>query len=127
MNSKDFRKGIFISYSHRDEEWLDRLTTMLKPIIPTEQIEVWEDTKIGPGASWQKEIETALARTRVAVLLVSPDFLASSFIARVELPAILRLKKDEGTAIIWIPVRSSAYKSTVLAELQAASDPSRPL
>ena len=60
------------------------------------------------------------------MLLVTPDFLASEFIVRVELPAILRHAGSDLT-VIWIPIRSSAYDATPLKNFQAAHDPRRPL
>ena len=81
---------VFISYSHRDQTWLESLQTHLRPLVRAGKLDLWDDTRIGAGQEWRAEIDQALARARVAVLLVSPDFLASEFIADVELPAILR-------------------------------------
>ena len=126
MKDASFRSGIFVSYSHADRDWLDRLRTHLAPFARDERLDLWDDTKISPGSNWAAEIDKALGEARVAVLLVSPDFLASDFVARVELPAILRRARSDLT-VVWIPIRASAYQVTPLKEFQAAYDPHRPL
>jgi hypothetical protein len=126
MGETTFRSGIFVSYSHVDRDWLDRLRTHLIPYVRGEKLDVWDDTKLAPGSNWAAEIDQALSKARVAVLLVTPEFLASEYVARVELPAILRRAGSDLT-IVWIPIRASAYEATPLKQFQAAHDPGRPL
>ena len=54
---------------------LNKLQTMLKPMVRKKVISVWEDTKISAGDEWRGQIKEALTRAKAAVLLVSPYFL----------------------------------------------------
>ncbi|PYY12864.1 MAG: hypothetical protein DMG60_23075, partial [Acidobacteria bacterium] len=87
---------IFVSYSHNDRPWVDRLNAMLAPYLRNAESEVdlWEDTRIKPGELWDPEIKNALQRAGVGVALVSADFLASTYVMEKELPVMIQAAKD---------------------------------
>jgi hypothetical protein len=118
---------IFLSYSHKDKRWRDDFDTHLKPYLRDDSIRSWSDQQITPGLQWFGEIQSALASCKVAVLLVSPDFLASDFIHGHELGPLLKEAAHGGVRILWVHIRACSYKKTALKDYQAILDPSKPL
>jgi hypothetical protein len=122
------RNQIFISYSHKDKEWLDTLQVNLKPFLremPT--VVAWDDRRITAGANWEEEISSALSVTKIAVCLVSTDFITSDFIYQKELPYLMKAADAKELTVIPIPVGFSAWKTTPLKSIQWAHDPDKPL
>ena len=112
MTQTPERTNVFISYSHHDVEWLKRLQVHLKPLESEHKIKLWDDTRIGLGSDWKEEIERALAAAKVAVLLVSADFLASDFISNNELPPLLDAARKDGATILPVILSPSMFFET---------------
>lgn len=121
--------SIFISYAHKDREYLDRLKTHLKVLGRSIQFDVWDDTRIRTSGKWLEEIETALDKASDAILLISTDFLASDFINDDnELPPLLEAAKQKGTRIHPVIVHPCQFlKFKPLSQFQAANSPDEAL
>lgn len=113
------RDKVFISYSRDDRKWLDLLLQTLSPLIRAKPNTIWWDGLIKAGQEWEKEIQRNLASAKVAVLLVSPGFLASEFILKQELTTLLRAAQTEGVAVLWSLVRNCWWENTPLRRYQA--------
>ncbi len=88
MGQRSPPKG-FVCYSHVDQAWLKRLQVHLKPLVRDGSLFLWSDTQIKSGQNWKAEIERQLNECDYAILIVSADFRASEFIAKIELPKLL--------------------------------------
>ncbi len=122
------RTRVFVSYSHKDARWLERLKVHLAPLLDDGRLALWDDTRIAPGAKWEDEINRALAEARVAVMLVSADFLASQFIRKKEVPPLLAAAASDGAVILPIIVGPSLFTQTPsLSRFQAVNPPEQPL
>src|SRR5262245_39998537 len=126
--ARDGRADVVISYSHADEPLLRRLQIFLTPFERGGVFDYWDDKRIEPGKKWRNEIRRALMNAKVAILLVSDDFLASEFIRENELPPLLHAAKIGGTVILPVIVGPSAFSQIKgVSELQAVNDPKKPL
>jgi DNA-binding response OmpR family regulator len=121
------RNQVFISYSHKDHDWLEKLRIHLEPLRRNRKISIWSDAQIEAGTNWCEEIQKALNSAKVAVLLVSPNFLASNFIAENELPQLLKMAEEDGLVIYCVAISASLYKETKIEKYQFANAPGRPL
>ena len=122
------KQNVFISYCHSDREYLNRLLVHLKPLEKEGLVDLWADTRLRAGDRWKQEIEKALARSTVAILLVSADFLASDFITENELPPLLRDAEERGTRIVPVILKPCRFtRDKNLRHFQAVNDPARTL
>ena len=120
--------GVFISYSHKDKRWLDRLRVHLKQLEDKGVIDPWDDTRIKTGEKWRDEIKRAIVSAKVAVLLISADFLASDFISKNELPPLLAAEQTRGLIILPVIVSPSRFAQTEsLSSFQAINPSLKPL
>lgn len=115
---------IFVSYSHHDAEWRQRLfADHVKSTLGVAQI--WTDARLRAGDQWEAEIEQRLQGSAVAVLLVSEHFLASTFISEREYPKIIERARAGSLRVVWIPVNISrdtlARNRAELAAMQGAT------
>ncbi|MCZ7360031.1 MAG: toll/interleukin-1 receptor domain-containing protein, partial [Candidatus Methanoperedens sp.] len=93
---------VFISYSHKDEEWKDRLYPHLGML---ENVTIWDDRKIDPDGRWFNEIKPIIDRAAAAVCLISADYLATRFCKEQEIPYLLERREKEGMIIIPVLIR----------------------
>ena len=71
---------------------------------------VWSDTEIEAGEDWKKKIFDSLNEARVALLLITANFLSSEFIMEEEIPVILKRRESEELMVYPILAKPCAYK-----------------
>jgi len=123
---KAIKNKVFISYSHLDKDFLKDVQRHFKPFLG--KIDYWDDSKIEVGQKWKDEIQKAIEETKVAVLLVSTDFLGSDFIATNELPPLLSAAEEEGAVILIVILKPCLFEEFAeLNQFQAMNPPNRPI
>ena len=118
---------IFIGYSHQDEQWKDALQKQLQ-VLTYADFTAWDDRQIKPGDGWLDDIETSIAAAKVAILLISPDFLISEFVRRQEIPKFLARRSEGGLRVIPLVVEPCPWQAVDwLASMQGATKDNAPL
>lgn len=125
-NPEQMRNKVFVSYSHSDQEFLGEIKKHFKPFL--KKIDFWDDSRIEPGQKWKEEIEKAISETKVAILLLSADFLASDFISTNELPPLLKAAEEEGAVILIVILKPCLFEEfPELKQYQAMNSPTKPV
>jgi hypothetical protein len=80
---------VFISHSHLDAKWKERFVGVLR----SRGIEVWAESQPRTTNTWDKQTQDAIDNARVAVLLISPQYLVSQAIQGREIPYLVKQRK----------------------------------
>jgi hypothetical protein len=121
------RNVVFVSYSHKDRRWVDRLLVHLSPLERHMSIDVWEDSRIRAGMKWRPEIAGALNSASVAILMISANFLASNFVMNNEVPVLLKGAETRGTVIMPLIIAPSLFGQSSLNCFQSVNPLEEPL
>ena len=119
---------IFISYSHKDEKWKNRLVKHLGVLHNQDLLELWDDRQIVAGQEWSQEIQKAMDRASIAILLISAHSLTSRFILHEEVKCLLERRNEEGLPIFPVIVSPCDYEAVAwLHRMQLRPTDGRPL
>jgi len=119
---------VFICYSREDKRLKEKVVNHLSVLGKQGLLDVWDDQRIGAGQDWFAKIQEAMQRARVAILLISHNFLTSNFILREELPKLLERREEEGMRIVPVLLSDCDWQAVDwLAAMQMRPDPKVPL
>lgn len=118
---------LFISYSHKDERYLKKLKSHLAPLKREGLVSEWHDRKISVGDLWEDSILKNLDESKIILLLVSPDFIASEYCYGKELKRAMELHEAGASFVIPIIVRPVDWKKSFFAKIQAAPTDAKPI
>lgn len=101
---------IFISYSHKDKEWKDRLVEHLNVLVKADFFDLWVDSEeIEAGDLWREKIDEGLNTASIGIFLISRHFLTSDPIKEIEVAKLMERHKREGLRIIPVIVSPCAW------------------
>jgi len=106
-------KRIFVSYSSKDRAYLDQLCSHLELYRKAEQIDYWSDLMLSPREEWNQQIEDEMKRANILIMLLSPDYFATSYIVDKEIPLAQALQEDpaQRKQVYWILLRPCSYEA----------------
>jgi hypothetical protein len=119
--------SVFYSYSHKDETYRDELEKHLSVMRRNGEIAAWHDRKISAGDNWKNCIDTNLEKADLILLLVSSDFLASTYCYEIEMERAMQLNHSGEARVIPIILRACDWFSAPFAKLQALPTNGEPI
>jgi O-acetyl-ADP-ribose deacetylase (regulator of RNase III) len=119
--------SLFISYSHKDQEFREELEKHLSILQRHGVIATWHDRQITAGTEWRGAIDDNLRSARLILLLVSPDFIASDYCYDVEVRCAMD-RHDAGEArVVPVILRRVMWDQAPFAKLQALPTDGKPV
>jgi len=118
---------IFVSYSHKDEVFREALETHLSLLKNQGIIDVWHDRLIGPGDEFGSAIDRNLADADIVLLLVSSDFLSSSYCWGIEMKTAMERHEKKNAIVIPVIIRACDWHSAPFGKLLAAPKDGKPI
>ena len=110
---------IFISYSHEDEHWMEKLRAHLSPLKLEGKIVDWHDRDITAGTEWADEISEHLESASIVLLLISASFMASEYCWGVEVTRAIARHEAREASVIPVILRDARWQKSPIGKLQA--------
>lgn len=110
---------IFCSYAHKDEALQEALKKHLSSLEHQGRAFLWHDRLLVAGTDWASEIDEHLNSAALILLLISADFLASSYCYGVEMKRALERHEAGEALVIPILLRAVEWQDERIARLHA--------
>lgn len=119
----------FVSYSHKDEPYKDELVTHMASLRRTGAIKSWDDRQIPIGGEWDHQIKSEMNNADVILLLISSDFMNSSYCNDVEVKRAMERHHDKNDPAVVVPIilRHCDWTDAPFAKLQALPKNATPI
>lgn len=111
MNKKTKSLNIFISYSHKNKKYKEKLLTSLEALKQSYNIKPWHDGEINAGGNIDENVKKELEKSQVVLLIITDDFLSSYYCMEIELEKAIE-RQNKGLTIV-IPVM---FQESVLVD-----------
>jgi internalin A len=119
---------LFLSYSHKDEKYVDELRKDLKLMERNGQILTWYDRALPAGERWEESTLQELNSADVIVCQLSRDFLASDFCVLTELDTAIERKLAGDAELVAYVLKECGWKEvSKLKQFQVLPQDAKPL
>jgi hypothetical protein len=117
----------FISYSHVDGRYLERLHVHLAQLQREQIISTWTDKQILAGGKLDNEISNSLNSSDLFIALLSPDYINSNYCYEKEFEKALEMQKSNQIIIIPVIVEDCDWLNTPFQQFKALPKDGKPI
>jgi internalin A len=119
---------LFLSYSHKDEKYVNELRKDLKLMERNGLIRTWYDRALRAGEKWEESILQELKTADIMVCQLSRDFLASDFCVLTELDTAIKRKIAGEAELVAYVLKECGWKEvSKLKQFQVLPQDAKPL
>ena len=118
---------VFVSYSHKDENFLREFEEHLALLQREGSIRLWHDREITASEAWRGQLDDHLKAADLILLLVSASFLASDYCWDVETRQALERHARGEARVVPILVRPCDWKNAPFTEIQGLPSDLKPV
>ncbi len=109
---------VFCSYADEDASFQESLERHLSMLLHSKSIVIWHRRKSTAGGDWKHELDDHLNTASLILLLISPDFLASEHVYKVELQRAMERHRAGDVQLLPILLRPCNWQGAPFASLQ---------
>jgi hypothetical protein len=118
---------IFFCYAHKDKRLLNELRKRLRPLEHQGLIDMWHDANISAGAEWERAISEQLNDAQIILLLVSPDFMDSTYCYGIEMKRAVERHEHGEACVIPVILRPVYWQGAPFSKLQPLPTEGKPV
>ena len=119
--------SIFYAYAEEDEEFQKELGKHLSQMKRQGIVADWHFRLITGGKEWEGEIDSHINKSKIILLLVSPNFLSSDYCYDVEMKRAMELHTSKAARVIPVILRPCDWQSAPFGKLQALPKDGQPI
>lgn len=112
ISQRENKMKVFLSYSHEDEEYKEKLDKHLASLRRNKKIDTWNDRKLLPGSKLDETIKEQLRQSDIIILIVSSSFIDSDYCYGIEMQEAIKRAKNGECKIIPVIARSCMWDDT---------------
>ncbi len=97
--------------------------THLEVLKSSGHIDPWYDRMIESGTKWDESIRKEMKNADVIIFLLSPDFLATEYIMKTEIPMAIEQMQSDSAKFFFVELQPCGWKRTIIYQYQQTLDP----